>query len=763
MSKIVTGDDDPEADESPRLPARRAAHVDQPRSRPDTSAATVSQVSDSTAPTIKLTPFEPRPLVSTRIPGAILIGIRVAMLLWAVYLSIVSWHARSVGGSVSTTFIDRMTIAAAVLGASWLAAGALWSERRTSNVHRLEGRFPTRARAVRSWIYPLLWVALMAVTAVRAEPHPEFDVRPLIIVGGFMITMLIPYLLIQRLFRSLVRIVPDAPILVLYVLDVVTFGLIWWRLSTWPRDQSTLDAGTLDLLVGSSFAATAALLAGLGVVYYLNRSADYSQVLRELMIRTRHDQRIARVQGLDPMDPGTRWALWLARRAVDEAEMSIAGGGHVHELRPTLPMPSGQRAPIRTPSVFEVSAASDRTSQRSEGARVPVRSLKSGRTAAPIQPPTIEAPTVAHVEPTSTGASRGSRYSPIGVAKRMSVLAETGRANIDAARTARSQFGRLRQIGAGELTSARQSGVASGGTITDQLAARVGADLARGGGVDFVAAVRELSERYDPAEFHDQMFRADTSEIHDRGDHPGNPEPPRLIVVELLRYLALAMIVVATAGCAWTFLVVVDIERVLVDGSPEIVDLDLERLQQARSMVAYGIAASHILVLGWLFASTWCARNSGILTNWRRSSVLLCFAAGAQIVAVIVEDWSAGPLTMLAAVATTLAAIVGLRNLAGLASSFGNAVSPINSWIGVAAATVVLLLISPLGGTITGNTASADIAGFAAIVGLMLSAGLVLAALVMSGFENSLKASPRLAKERTSRHRGEDPGLVAEN
>jgi hypothetical protein len=729
-------------------------------------AETVSQVAESSAPTIKLTPFDPRPLVSTRLPGAILIGIRVAMLLWALYLSIVSWRARSVGGSVSTTFIDRMTIAAAVLGASWLAAGALWSERRTLNVHRLEGRFPSRTRAVRSWVYPLLWVALMAVTAVRAEPHPEFDVRPLIIVGGFMITMLIPYLLIQRVFRSLVRIVPDAPILVLYVLDVVTFGLIWWRLSTWPRDQSIVDAGTLDLLVGSSFAATAALFAGLGGVYYLNRSADASQVLRELMIRTRHDQRIARVQGLDPMDPGTRWALWLARRAVDEAEMSIAAG-HGNELRPTLPMPSSERAPTRTPAVVVptvvAEAAFDRTNQRSEGARVPVRSLRSGRTTAPIQTPTTESLTVGHVEPISTRASRGSRYRPIGVSKRMSLLAETGRANVAAVRTARSQFGRLRQIGAGELAAARQSRVGSGGTITDQLAARVGADLTRGGGEDFVAAVRELSERYDPAEFHDQMFRSETSEIHDRDDHPGSPEPPRLIVVELLRYLALAMIIVAATGCAWTFLVVVDIERVLVDGSREIVDVDLERLQQARSMVAYGIAASHILVVGWLLASTWSARNAGISTNWRRSSVLLCIAAGAQIVAVMVDDWSAGPLTMLAAVVTTLAAIVGLRDLVGLASSFGNAASPINSWIGVAAATVVLLLISPLGGTITARTASADIAGFAAVVGLMLSAGLVLAALVMSGFENSLKASPRLAKERTSRHRDDDEALVVEH
>jgi hypothetical protein len=70
---------------------------------------------------------------------------------------------------------------------------------------------PTTWRAARVWFYARHGL-LMSATLVRLEPHPDLDVRPPIIVVGFVLAMLPIYLLVQRLFRSLVRSRPDGPI-----------------------------------------------------------------------------------------------------------------------------------------------------------------------------------------------------------------------------------------------------------------------------------------------------------------------------------------------------------------------------------------------------------------------------------------------------------------------------------------------------------------------------------------------------------------------
>ena len=129
--------------------------------------------------------------------------------------------------------------------------------------------------------------------------------------------MVAPYRLVQRIFRSLVRVQPDAAVIVLYIVDTIAFGVIWWRLAEWPSKAAEVDRTTVDLLGGSAFAAGVALLIGLWLSVYLDRETDRSEDIRVLALRTRHDHRLARLQGLDPMDRATRWALWLARQSAD--------------------------------------------------------------------------------------------------------------------------------------------------------------------------------------------------------------------------------------------------------------------------------------------------------------------------------------------------------------------------------------------------------------------------------------------------------------
>jgi hypothetical protein len=95
--------------------------------------------------------------------------------------------------------------------------------------------------------------------------------------------------------------------------------LIWWRIATWPGGAGDIESTTTDLLTSAAFAAAITLLVGLLASVYLDLEVDRSEDTRLLALRTRHDHRIARLQGLDPLESATRWALWTARQAADRA------------------------------------------------------------------------------------------------------------------------------------------------------------------------------------------------------------------------------------------------------------------------------------------------------------------------------------------------------------------------------------------------------------------------------------------------------------
>jgi hypothetical protein len=265
---------------------------------------------------LEFPPFQSPELRPTRHVKWAMIGSRALMLSWAVVTALRIDAAaddpipRSPSGTV--TAIGWLIVA------MWFGAVARWSWLRTTNVHRLEGRFPTRTRSAVVWVYPAIWVALMGVTLVPASPNPDFDYRPPIIVGGFILTMLSGYRIVHRIFKSLVRMPPTATCVAFYLVDVMAFGLIWWRVTSWTgRDGiAPLDA---DLDLGILVAASVALAVGMVITWFLDRAADRGQEIRLLALRTRYDHRMARLNGLDPMNPQTRYALMLARRAAERA------------------------------------------------------------------------------------------------------------------------------------------------------------------------------------------------------------------------------------------------------------------------------------------------------------------------------------------------------------------------------------------------------------------------------------------------------------
>ena len=72
--------------------------------------------------------------------------------------------------------------------------------------------------------------------------------RPIIIVSGFALTMMAPYRLIHRVFKSLVRMPPTASCVAFYLVDTSAFGLLWWRATSWSTDRGddlSFDVGVV--------------------------------------------------------------------------------------------------------------------------------------------------------------------------------------------------------------------------------------------------------------------------------------------------------------------------------------------------------------------------------------------------------------------------------------------------------------------------------------------------------------------------------------
>jgi hypothetical protein len=660
------------------------------------------------------TPFRPPTMVGTRMSGFLMVAVRVALALWAVGLAVVTRRVRLADNADDAGQVDTMMLIGIGLGAAWLLIGALWSDQRTRNILRLEGHYPTRARAIRAWIFPAAWVALMSLTVLEVEPNPDFDWRPMLVVGGFVLTLWPPYQLIRRLFRSLLRVVPDAPILVLYALDLICFGLLWWWFLSWNDTDVANDSDKLGLLVSVAFATAMGLVVAAFVVWYIDRAADRAQVTRERTIRTRHDHRIARLQGLDPLDPATRWALYLARQAADRAPAGLAEPAPPPRPAPAPPKRSRRRSqePTETEAPVAPANPSPAAAPVLDPDRVPIRALRRGTgPSTPAQQP---------AQPTGPAPAPAPLGEPAG--------ASGIRRRLAAARVA----------GADELEGEWESGIPAGAvgrplTVTEQLAERLGAELAAGGAGDFAATARQLSEHY-AATVHDDL-PAGLESVDASGEIPARVRTSRLLVMELLRYLALLVLLAGAMACAWLFLGVVDIES----DAPDTV----EPVERARRVAAYALAGSHVLMLGWLVAAACYGRAAGAHMSRLRLGGLCAVSVAFVAIGIAIDDFRFQAASALSLMIATLALVVGLRLFTAGQAALGEPTSATNVWIGVAAASALLVMLGPLRTPLSITTKSNELIFFAALCGLAMVVELVLSALTMSGFENTLRASNR--------------------
>ena len=306
--------------DAPRLPDRAVAGDDVVRLRP------VRELPNDPSPFGPRLPndlptYEPPTLLNLTLAGRVWIATSLLSAVWALALGIAAIRAKgtAAGGNpgrvVSGRDVFGVGIAGVVAAAGLSVAGAYWSDRRTRNIHRLEGHRPTRNHAVRAWLYPLMWVLLMSVTLLRLKPNPDFDIRPMIIVTGYAASVWRTFKMLRRIFLSLTRMVEDVLLASYVVLQGAGFGLIWWRLTNWPHSSAPADARSVEVLIGVSFASAGTLAVSAGLVILIVRAGKRAEQHRMLALRARHDQRLLRTLGLDPLDRSVRIALLRIRQA----------------------------------------------------------------------------------------------------------------------------------------------------------------------------------------------------------------------------------------------------------------------------------------------------------------------------------------------------------------------------------------------------------------------------------------------------------------
>lgn len=227
---------------------------------------------------------------------AMLIGrglMAMAMLLVGIAAQRSSGPARSERGEA----FWPVAVSAAMFVAVGIAGLVFWSVTLGDNAQRLKARSASPRRMGWSWAPVLVWVAVSSLTYLRFEVDAEFDPMPGITGIVFAALLAIPYAQLQGIFRGLSR---RPPLLWTnaFPLDLLAFGLVWWRLTSWPDPVSMGDTDHVQLTAYIAFGAAGALTINVIVFVVLARRGISGLYERLGRLETRH-------RGGKP--PGAEW------------------------------------------------------------------------------------------------------------------------------------------------------------------------------------------------------------------------------------------------------------------------------------------------------------------------------------------------------------------------------------------------------------------------------------------------------------------------
>ncbi len=230
--------------------------------------------------------FVPPVLLSVAAPkAALLIGrglMSVAMLL----VGLAAWRGSTASGVGSGDVFWSVAGSAGVFVAVALAGLVFWSMTLAANARRLSARGATPRSIGWSWLLVVAWVAVSSLTYLRVDGGSDFDPFPGLAGIGFALCLGVAYSRLHSVFRGLTR-MPPKLVLLAYPLDLAAFGLVWWRLTSWPDPVARGDADHVRLTAYIAFGAAVALAINALVFVSLARQGGTAMIERTGRLRAR--------------------------------------------------------------------------------------------------------------------------------------------------------------------------------------------------------------------------------------------------------------------------------------------------------------------------------------------------------------------------------------------------------------------------------------------------------------------------------------------
>ena len=217
---------------------------------------------------------------------ALLIG-RALFVVAALLVGIAARRSAGPGNGARGDSFWPVVASAGVFVVVGLIGLVYWSTVLAGNARRLKARTSTPSAVGWSWALPSAWAVLSALTYLRATVDGDFDPLPAVAALGFVALAAVPYARLQGLFRGLSR---RPPVLWLsaFPLDLAAFGLVWWRLTSWPDPVAAGDWNHVRLTANIAFAAAAALTVNWLVFGWLAQRASSGVYERLGRIEARH-------------------------------------------------------------------------------------------------------------------------------------------------------------------------------------------------------------------------------------------------------------------------------------------------------------------------------------------------------------------------------------------------------------------------------------------------------------------------------------------
>ncbi len=258
----------PPQEESPgRLPSDRLVGEHLPtRNVPPPPTPIVEAVRSDEHHEFVLPEIEPMGQATT----ALLVG-RVLLAVAVLLIGLAARRSTGAGGEERAEAFWPVVTSAGVLIVVGLVGLVFWSVTVAGNARTLRARAASARAMGWSWAIPIGWVAFSSVTYLQIEIDAEFDPLPGIAALGWFVAMMIPYGRLQGVFRSISR---RPPILwvTAFPIDVAAFGLVWWRLTSWPSPIGQ-QVDHVEQTANVAFGAAAALAVNVLVYAWLAQRA----------------------------------------------------------------------------------------------------------------------------------------------------------------------------------------------------------------------------------------------------------------------------------------------------------------------------------------------------------------------------------------------------------------------------------------------------------------------------------------------------------